>query len=130
MLLVDNARQTGSPWTFPIDAWFDRGASEWGQTFPHGCNRLGFGPDRGCHGVQGYGLADAWHGLLLNAAHADRLFLGFRGSLLGPGLDDPGDLGTWRVDQGHQLLRRSLDQAQQFSLEHFQRRQVSQCPNL
>jgi hypothetical protein len=82
LVLVDNAALTGSPTTFPINVWFDRGQTELAEALAVGCNHLGFGADRGCHGVLGFGASDALANLLLNLRYADRLFLGFRGSLL------------------------------------------------
>jgi hypothetical protein len=83
LLALDNWGLTGSPFTFPVNPWFDEWVSDQGR--PVGCNRLGFGADRGCFPTLGsYGhtplkaLHVAWDSLL----RLDRLFLGFPGGLL------------------------------------------------
>jgi hypothetical protein len=82
LVLLDNAAMTGSPLSFPINAWFDREQTEWGQALRPGCNRLGFGPDRDCRTGHGFSPSDAGRAFGLKLSYADRLFLGFRGSLL------------------------------------------------
>lgn len=84
LLLWDNLRLTGEAWTFPVDAYF-RDGTDWGQAFREGCNRLGFGPDRGCAWYleeTGTDLAWTWKNITQNATFFDRLFLGFGGSAL------------------------------------------------
>ncbi|MCB9795231.1 MAG: hypothetical protein H6741_21220 [Alphaproteobacteria bacterium] len=76
---ADNLAVTGSWSRFGVQDWYAR-PTPWGQTYPEGCNALGFGPDRGCFGAPGYGpgqaLAQSFSSLLLY----DRLFMGFMGS--------------------------------------------------
>ncbi len=80
LVLVDNARLTGSPWTFPVNPWFDAWTADMGR--PPGCNRLGFGPDRGCVPTLGSwghtpakALRLAWQRLVV----LDRTLLGLPG---------------------------------------------------
>lgn len=81
LLLADNRARTGDALTLPIEHYHAI-PDESGDRFPPGCNRLGFGPDRGCFGERGHGPARALRQLAMQAGIHDRLFLGFRGSLL------------------------------------------------
>lgn len=75
---IDNQRLTGDPLVFPVDHYYDT-PTETGQTWPVGCNRLGFGPDRGCYpgGAPGHDLGKALSNMGANALRFDRLLLGF-----------------------------------------------------
>lgn len=81
LLLADNHARTGDAFTLPIEHYHAI-PDESGESFPPGCNRLGFGPDRGCFGERGHDPARALRQLAAQGRIHDRLFLGFRGSLL------------------------------------------------
>lgn len=81
LLLWDNQALTGSPWMFPVTAYFERG-TDWGERWPPGCNRLGLGPGHGCASYMsksGYTLSLAARNVAGNARYFDQLFLGFTG---------------------------------------------------
>ena len=80
--LADNAALTGDPLRFAMNAYLDVVARP-------GCNRLGFGPDVGCHATLGDLGHTPWKALQLAGASAlrlDRLLLGLPGGLLLAGL--------------------------------------------
>jgi hypothetical protein len=83
-LLAANQIYAGSPFTFPVDQYFDGGA-DWGMRWRTGCNRLGLGPDRGClpgYEATGYTFAMAREFFRSNLIAFDRLLLGFPGGAL------------------------------------------------
>lgn len=92
-LAVDNYQLTGSAFTFPVDAYFERVLGETGRRYRPGCNRLGFGVDRGClprYQKNGYTPEMGAQNLMINAWHFDKLFIGIPGAsllyLIGAGL--------------------------------------------
>ena len=81
LLLASNQLYAGSPLTFAVEQYFAKG-TDWGVTWREGCNRLGFGADRGCMGryaKTGYTLAMGMESLSANARFFDRLLIGIPG---------------------------------------------------
>ncbi len=83
LLLLDNQGLTGHPLRFPVNPWFDEWVADMGRG--PGCNRLGFGEDRGCHPTLGSwghdpGKAASFAGETL--VLLDRFLLGVPGGLL------------------------------------------------
>ncbi|MSQ04096.1 MAG: hypothetical protein EXR71_19775 [Myxococcales bacterium] len=81
VLLATNQLYTGSPFVFAVDQYFAQG-TDWGVTWRDGCNRLGFGADRGCMGRYaraGYTVAMGLEHLGANARFFDRLLIGVPG---------------------------------------------------
>jgi hypothetical protein len=79
LLGLDNLALTGSPWTFPMDPWFDQWIDP--PALP-GCNRLGFGEDRGCAAILGSVNHSPEKALRLmgdSLLRLDRLLLGLPG---------------------------------------------------
>ena len=79
VILVDNALLTGSPWTFPMSAWYDA----W-QERP-GCNGLGFGAEIGCAptlGSLGHTPSKAIRLAGEAMVRLDRQLLGIHGGLI------------------------------------------------
>ena len=87
-VLVDNWWMTGSPFEFPMSAWFD----QWqGRA---GCNRLGFGADVGCAPT----LGSFGHTIPKAVAMAQEAWLRFDSLLLGvPGGTLLAAVGAWRL---------------------------------
>ena len=88
LILWDNWQLTGSPWVFPMSAWYDA----WqGRT---GCNGLGFGDAIGCAptlGSLGHTPTKAVHLAIESWQRFDRLLLGVGG---GSAL---AALGVWQL---------------------------------
>ena len=83
LLLLDNQRITGSPLTFPVNAWFDHWVSDL-PALP-GCNALGFGEEIGCYetlGEHGHSPAKAAAIAAMSLQRFDRLLLGVPGASL------------------------------------------------
>jgi hypothetical protein len=75
----DNFALTGDPLRFPMDAWFDGWVDPPGVA---GCNRLGFGADRGCMatlGSFGHSPEKALQIALDSVTRLDRLLVGLPG---------------------------------------------------
>lgn len=88
LILWDNLQLTGSPWTFPMSAWYDA----W-QGRP-GCNGLGFGDTLGCAptlGSFGHTPTKAVSLALEAAQRFDSLLLGISGGTV------VAALGAWQL---------------------------------
>lgn len=80
LVLLDNHVVTGDWRSFPANAWFDAQAQVEGRAA--GCNRLGFGPERGCVktlGSYGHTPLKALEHIGTAARLLDRLLLGVPG---------------------------------------------------
>ena len=87
LVVAHNQAVTGLAGVFPVNAYFDAGippsADPWWRYTP-GCNRLGFGQDRGCfptYGDLGHTPAKALQSLWTNLVIASRLWVGLPLSL-------------------------------------------------
>ena len=92
LTLWDNHTLTGDAFTFPVNPWYDAWVADTGRA--PGCNRLGFGPEIGCHPTLGsLGHSPEKAARLAGAAtlRLDRLLLGW------PGLGLIAVLGAWRL---------------------------------
>jgi len=77
LLMADNHHITGDALRFPVNAWYDA----WVADLPAaaGCNRLGFGADRGCYptlGSPGHSPGKALQIAAASLQRMDRLLLG------------------------------------------------------
>lgn len=92
LTLWDNQRLTGEALTFPVNPWYDAWVADTGRA--PGCNRLGFGPEIGCHPTLGsLGHSPEKAARIAGSAllRLDRLLLGW------PGLGLLALVGAWRL---------------------------------